>query len=169
MTISIGASLRTTPDSVRGEALSGVGGLLPGRRRRDLSQECREWTAGSRQPVDRRRWIVVGDAPVDEPRGLEILEGEGQGARRLRIVELQARERAPEPVEPGAAREVAVAGRTGLLIDGEWVTRDGQQTWQRGTLLRLIVEDGDLVIQLEADPRDGWDPERLVQVAASLR
>ena len=31
------------------------------------------------------------------------------------------------------------------------------------------VEDGDLVFQVEGDPRDGWDAERLAAVAASLR
>jgi hypothetical protein len=35
--------------------------------------------------------------------------------------------------------------------------------------VRLIVEDGRLVIQLETDPRDGWDAARLAAVPAMLR
>jgi hypothetical protein len=41
--------------------------------------------------------------------------------------------------------------------------------WERGTMLRLVVEQNGLVIQLEADPRDGWDAGRLAEVAAFLR
>ncbi|MDP9374806.1 MAG: hypothetical protein M3Q65_20630, partial [Chloroflexota bacterium] len=73
------------------------------------------------------------------------------------------------PVAPGAAREVPVGGGTGLFIDGRWVERDGGRTWERGTLVRLIIEDGDLVLQLAVDPRDGWDAGRLAAVAATLR
>jgi hypothetical protein len=100
---------------------------------------------------------------------LHFQQGEGPSARHLGIVELQPSARVPEPVEPGAAREIAVGTGTGLLIEGRWVERESQRVWERGTMLRLVVEQDGLVIQLEADPRDGWDAERLAEVAASLR
>ncbi|HEX2186912.1 MAG TPA: hypothetical protein VHN78_15560 [Chloroflexota bacterium] len=100
---------------------------------------------------------------------LHYQQGEGPSARHLGIVELQPAARVPEPVEPGAAREVPVGTGTGLLIEGRWVEREGQRVWERGTMLRLVVEQDGLVIQLEADPRDGWDAERLAEVASSLR
>jgi Putative zinc-finger len=94
----------------------------------------------------------------------------GNASRELSLVELQATSEAPEPVAPGAARQVPVGsdGRTGLLIDGQWVDRNGQQTWEDGTLLRLIVEYGDVVVQLQVDPRGGWDADQLARIAASL-
>lgn len=102
---------------------------------------------------------------------LHYQAGDGVAARHLSVVQLWAESLADEPIEPAAARRVPIgtAGDTGLFIDGHWVARGGQQVWERGTLARLIVEDGDLVIQLQADPRDGWDAERLAHVAASLR
>jgi len=100
---------------------------------------------------------------------LHYQSGEGPTARSLYLMEFQARERVEEPVAPGAARPIDVGGRTGLLIEGSWEERDGRWTWTAGTLLRLVVEDGDIVIQLHTDPRDGWDAAGLVAVAASLR
>ena len=100
---------------------------------------------------------------------LHFQRGDGPNARSLRIVELRVAGRPEEPVEPGAARRVRAGEHEALLIDGEWQSRDGRLVWVRGTLLRLILEDGDILIQLEADPRDGWNASRLVSVAASLR
>lgn len=100
---------------------------------------------------------------------LNYQHGEGPQARHLGLTELRAVADVDEPVEPGAARTVPVAAASGLFIDGRWVERDGRPTWERGMLVRLIVEDGDLVFQLQADPRDGWDADRLIEVAASLR
>jgi hypothetical protein len=98
---------------------------------------------------------------------------DGSDAPSLRLTELRLADPtyspADEPVAPGAARAVAVDGRPGLLIDGEWQTRGGRQEWVRGRLLRLIVEDGDLLFQLEADSRAGWDADHLIAVAATLR
>ena len=91
--------------------------------------------------------------------------------QELSLVELQAASDVSEPVAPGAAREVPLgdSGSSGWFIDGQWVEQSGQQVWQRGTLARLIVERGELVVQLQADPRDGWDADRLARVAASLQ
>ena len=72
-------------------------------------------------------------------------------------------------IAEGAGRRVPVGERAGLFIDGMWVERGGQQVWERGTLVRLIVEDGDLVIQFDADPRVGWDAATLAALAATLR
>ena len=100
---------------------------------------------------------------------LHYQQGDGARAPALRIVELRVAGRPEEPVEPGAATRVRVGEQDALLIDGEWQTRDGRQVWVRGTLLRLILEDGDILVQLEADPRNGWDAAGLIAVAASLR
>jgi hypothetical protein len=96
---------------------------------------------------------------------------DGAPAQEVSLVELQAASEVSEPVAPGAAHEVPVGdtGTTGLFIDGRWVERGGEQVWERGTLVRLIVERGDLVMQLQADPRDGWDAGGLGRLAASLR
>jgi hypothetical protein len=101
---------------------------------------------------------------------LHYRAGDGPTAKSLGIMELQAaaKQQATEPVAPGAVRQVRVGESVGLLIDGRWGERDGRQVWERGTMLRLIVEDGDLVFQLQADPRDGWDAERLIRVAVTL-
>lgn len=102
---------------------------------------------------------------------LHYREGDGPTARSLGVMELQTavKQRADEPVGPGAARQVPVGDGTGLLIDGRWGERDGQQVWESGAMLRLIVEDGDLVFQLQADPKDGWTAEQLAGIAATLR
>jgi hypothetical protein len=94
----------------------------------------------------------------------------GSASRELSLVELQTASQVSEPVAAGAAHQVPIGrdGRTGLLIDGQWVELNGQQTWQSGTLLRLIVEYGDVVVQLQVDPRAGWDGDQLSQIAASL-
>ena len=72
------------------------------------------------------------------------------------------KQRAGEPGAPGAARQVPVGDGTGLLIDG-------RQVWESGTMLRLSIEDGDLVFQLQADLKDGWNAEQLMGIAATLR
>ncbi|CCF84662.1 zf-HC2 domain-containing protein [Nitrolancea hollandica] len=102
---------------------------------------------------------------------LHYQSGDGAAARSLEVMELQTavKQRADEPVAPGAARQVPVGNGTGLLIDGRWGERDGRQVWEPGTMLRLIVEDGDLVFQLQADPKDGWNAEQLTGIAATLR
>ncbi len=102
---------------------------------------------------------------------LHYQSGDGPTARSLEVMELRtaAKQQADEPVAPGAARQVPVGNGTGLLIDGRWGERDGRQVWEPGTMLRLIVEDGDLVFQLQADPKDGWNAEQLMGIAATLR
>lgn len=100
---------------------------------------------------------------------LHYQQGDGPAARHLGLTQLRTAADVPEEVEPGAARVVPIGERQGLFVDGRWVERDDRRAWERGTMVRLIVEDGDLVVQLQADPRDGWDWERLADVAASLR
>ena len=99
---------------------------------------------------------------------LHYQQGDGPRAPALRITELRVARPLDEPVAPGAATDLRVRGRPALLIDGAWEARDGQTVWARGTLLRLILQEGDLIIQLEGDPRDGWDAEALIRVAESL-
>jgi hypothetical protein len=72
-------------------------------------------------------------------------------------------------IAEGAGQRVPVGERSGLFIDGMWVERGGRQVWERGTLVRLIVEDGDLVIQFDADPNAGWDATTLAALAVRLR
>ena len=101
---------------------------------------------------------------------LHYQQADGGAASELGITELQAAAEVSEPVAPGAAREVPMGeGGTGLFIDGKWVDEGGQQVWQRGTLVRLIVERGDIVVQLQADPQGGWDADLLTRAGASLR
>lgn len=95
--------------------------------------------------------------------------GDGPQAPELAILELRASGRAGEPVAPGASSAVTVGEHAARIIDGEWAEENGQTVWRRGTMLRLVLEDGDLLIQLQADPRDGWSAERLIDVAASLQ
>lgn len=100
---------------------------------------------------------------------LHYRKGDAPDGPALRITELRTAGRINEPVAPGAASRIRVGGRDALLIDGSWQERDGQSVWVPGSLLRLILEDGDLVIQLEGEPRDGWDARGLQRVGASLR
>lgn len=79
------------------------------------------------------------------------------------------KEAAIAPIAPGAGRRVPVGDRSGLFIEGMWVERAGQQVWERGTLVRLIIEDGDQIVQFEGDPAAGWDEATLVTLAARLR
>ena len=111
----------------------------------------------------------VHDGAIGPTVILYYQRGDDTRAPSLRISQLRTSSQIEEPVAPGAASTVRVGGREARLIDGMWVEEDGRETWQHGTLLRLILEDGDLIIQLEADPHDGWTPERLITVAASLR
>ncbi len=73
------------------------------------------------------------------------------------------------PIAVGAGRRVPVGDRSGLFIEGMWVKRGGQQVWETGTLVRLIIEDGAQVVQFEADPSAGWDEATLVALAERLR
>lgn len=102
---------------------------------------------------------------------LHYQKADGARVQELSLVELAATDEVSEPVGPDAARQipVGVGGGVGLFIDGAWVEQQGRPVWERGTLVRLIVEQQDLVIQLQADPRDGWDADRLAQVADSLQ
>lgn len=102
---------------------------------------------------------------------LHYQKAAGQSVQELSLVELRATAEVSEPVQPDAARQVPVgdSGQTGLFIDGSWEEQDGRPVWQRGTLVRFVVEQGDVVIQLQADPRDDWDAQGLAQVAASLQ
>jgi hypothetical protein len=111
----------------------------------------------------------VHDAAIGPTVVLHYQQGDGPRAPTLRIIELRAARPLDEPVAPGAATEVRIGGRPALLIDGAWETRGDATVWVRGTLLRLILQDGDLVIQLEGDPRDGWDAAGLIRVADSLQ
>jgi Putative zinc-finger len=101
---------------------------------------------------------------------LHYQPADGDASGELSLVELQTTSEVSEPVAPGAVRQVPVGGdgHTGLLIDGRWAERDNQQVWEPGTLLRLIVESGNIVVQLQVDPRAGWDAAQLARVAASL-
>jgi RNA polymerase sigma factor (sigma-70 family) len=69
-----------------------------------------------------------------------------------------------EPVAEGAATPVPVGNATGMFIDGQWLG----PTWQRGTLARVVLETSGLLLQLQGDPRQGWDATHLAEVAASV-
>jgi anti-sigma factor RsiW len=116
--------------------------------------------------------VTVGEVHEDAIGPTVVLhyqQGDGPRAPALRITELRVARPLDEPIAPGAATELRVDGRPALLIDGAWEERDGQTVWTRGTLLRLILQDGDLVVQLEGEPRDGWERDALIRVAESLR
>ena len=87
----------------------------------------------------------------------------------LSVTELQASGEVSEPVAAGSARQVTAGSRSALFIDGQWIERDGAAVWQRGQLARLVFEVEQLTIQLQGDPRDGWDADQLARVAASLK
>ena len=87
----------------------------------------------------------------------------------LSVTELQASGEVSEPVAAGSARQVIAGSRSALFIDGQWIERDGAAVWQRGQLARLVFEVEQLTIQLQGDPRDGWDADQLARVAASLK
>jgi hypothetical protein len=111
----------------------------------------------------------IHDAAIGPTVVLHFQQGDGPRAPTLRITELRATRPLNEPVAPGAATEVLIGGRPALLIDGAWKSADDAAGWVRGTLLRLILQEGDLVIQLEGDPRDGWNRAGLIRVAESLQ
>lgn len=95
--------------------------------------------------------------------------GDGPEAPQLRIVQFRAVDNAAEPVAEGSWTVVPVGDREGRLINGSWEQQNGRTEWVRGTRLRLLLEDGDLVIWLDAYPHDGWDAAQLIAVGASLR
>jgi hypothetical protein len=102
---------------------------------------------------------------------LYYLRGDGAEPQQIRIAQrrMQPDARADLPLERDAYTYLRVGDREGLLIDGAWQTQDGRAEWVRGAFLQLIVEDDDLLITLEADPRHGWDARGLIRVAESLR
>lgn len=112
--------------------------------------------------------VYVGDLHAFADGPSVILEY-ARGDAYLQILEVRASGPAIEDVAPGAARAVQVSGSTGLAIDGRWVENGGDRVWRTGTMLRLIVQRGDLVVQVQADPRDGWWDRRLVELVESLR
>jgi hypothetical protein len=95
------------------------------------------------------------------------------GATTPQLVLTQFRTHSTEaitaPIAAGAGRRVAIGDRSGLFVEGMWVERGGQQVWDTGTLVRLIIEDGPQIIQFEADPAAGWDEATLVALAQRLR
>lgn len=92
-------------------------------------------------------------------------------ARDLDVVQVRAAEPAPEPVAPGASwRQTLLDGQDALVIDGRWVQDGSGVTWERGRVLRVIVEREDgVVLQLQGDPRDGWTVGELLALASRLR
>jgi RNA polymerase sigma-70 factor (ECF subfamily) len=102
-------------------------------------------------------------------RGSTVVLDYRRGRSRLEIVELRAAARVAEDVAPGAARSRQIGDSTVLAIDGRWAARDGGRTWVRGDTVRAIVERGDVVIQLQADPREGLDVYLLPELAAAMR
>ena len=92
-----------------------------------------------------------------------------RGDARLYVLQVRASAPAVEDVAPGAARRVQLSSSTALVIDGRWVEQDGVRRWDPGTMLRVIVQRADLVLQLQVDPRDGWWDRGLVELAESMR
>jgi RNA polymerase sigma-70 factor (ECF subfamily) len=101
--------------------------------------------------------------------GPTVILDYARGDAHLHVLEVRASAPAVEDVAPGAARTVRMSSSTALVIDGHWAERDGRRVWESGTMLRVIVQRGELVVQLQADPRDGWWDRRLVELAESLR
>jgi RNA polymerase sigma-70 factor (ECF subfamily) len=112
--------------------------------------------------------VYVGDLHAFADGPTVILEY-ARGGARLQVLQVRASAPAVEDVAPGAARRVQLSSSTALVIDGRWVERDGGRRWESGTMLRVIVQRGDLVVQVQADPRDGWWDRRLVELAESMR
>lgn len=94
------------------------------------------------------------------------------GTRHLDVVQVHAARATIEPVEDGSAASIPLGdGRTALFIDGRWVSRGGSPHWYQGDTIRLILEaedDDGVLIQLQGDPREGWDRSGLLQVARTL-
>ena len=99
---------------------------------------------------------------------LHYQQGDGSAAQHLGVTE-PGRPRTSTSRSSGRRPPDLGWRGSGLFIDGRWIERDGQRFWERGRLVWLIVEQACLVIQLQADPRDGWDADRLAEVAAALR
>jgi anti-sigma factor RsiW len=101
---------------------------------------------------------------------LQYAQGDAPAAPYLAIVQVRAGSPIDEPVAEGHSRPVTLPdGRSALVIEGRW-TEARTPIWETGSLLRVILEDEDgLVIQLQADPRDGWTEAQLIEIANSLQ
>jgi hypothetical protein len=98
---------------------------------------------------------------------LRYLNDQGQ---ELAVTQLRPRSPLVEPVAEGATSPVQLgSGEEGMAIVGKWRDEPGLPVWEDGTMLRLIFERDQLVVQLQADPREGWTLERLAEVAGRLR
>lgn len=166
---SVGAFLRQVvvrEDTPAGEA------RLVSLPRRTLDQAQRGIDFPIRQPSVLPlgyRLVDVQSAEIHRDAvGPSVLLDYARGDAHLIVLQLRASGPVAEDVAAGAARTVPVGGGTGLLIDGRWVDRPEGRSWRPGTMLRLIVERGDVVLQLQVDPRDGWTAESLAEVAASI-
>lgn len=101
--------------------------------------------------------------------GPTVILDYARGDSHLYVLQVRANAPAVEDVAPGAARTVRTSGSTALVIDGRWIERDGARAWESGTMLRVIVQRGELVIQVQADRREGWGYRQLVELAESMR
>ena len=108
---------------------------------------------------------------ADGPTVFLFYTREGAATPQLVLTQFRAasKEAITAPIAAGAGRRVAVGDRSGLFVEGMWVERGGQQVWETGTLVRLIIEDGPQVVQFEADPAAGWDEAALVALVQRLR
>jgi hypothetical protein len=115
--------------------------------------------------VDETEWFADGPTVA-----LYYIRGDAADPPQIRIVQrrMLPNAKADLLLNVGAYTHVRVGGHNGLLVDGAWQQQDGQSEWVPGTLLRLIVEENDMLISLEADPRHGWDADGLIRVAESL-
>lgn len=134
------------------------------------------WTI--RQPVPlpegyRLDHVAVGVvyAFADGPVVFLFYRRAGAAAPQLVLTQFRAasKEAIIAPIAAGAGQRVPIGDGSGLFVAGMWVERGGQQVWETGTLVRLIIEDGAQVLQFEANPSAGWDEATLVALAERLR
>jgi predicted anti-sigma-YlaC factor YlaD len=117
--------------------------------------------------------VYVGDIhsfAIGSTVWLQYARDDAPSSPYLAVVEVRAGSQIDEPVAPRHSKLITLSEeREALFIDGRF-TDTSPSVWETGTLLRLILEDEEgLVIQLQADPRDGWTEAQLVEVASSLR
>lgn len=142
----------------------------------DEAQTLIPWAIRQPTPLPegyRLEQVSVGGvyAFADGPAIFLFYTRDGAATPQLVLTQFRAisKEAIIAPIAAGAGRRVPVGDRSGLFIEGMWVERSGQQVWETGTLVRLIIEDGAQVLQLEADPSAGWDEAALVALAERLR
>jgi hypothetical protein len=71
-------------------------------------------------------------------------------------------------VADGSVTQVKINDQQGVFVDGQWKQFGPHHMWTSGSKGELIMEQGDVILWIVADQRDGVDAAQMVAIAKHL-